>query len=416
MSSEQKSLGELSETNTSEDTEFEKIKVEELGEIVTGSTPSTKQDEFYGGDIPFIKVSDLDNSHPFVEKTDKTLTKEGAEDVANRELEEGAIMVTCIGSIGKNGITTERCFTNQQINSIVPSEEYDPWYIYYKIETLSEKLEGYSGGSAHSILSKTDFSNMEVEIHKNKEERNKIGEILSDFDRKMRLNRRVNEILEELAQALFKSWFIDFEPYEDFKDSELGEIPEDFEVKTLSDIAEIEMGSSPKSEYYNEEGNGLPFFQGKKNFGETYPRVERWCSKPKKIGEEDDIIMTVRAPVGDINRLQQKSCVGRGVAAFRSENFDSNDYLYYLLKARESRWEQFASGTTYDSVNSTDVKEFPVVYPPISEVERFLDIILPFTEIIKANFYENKNLRQLRDNLLPKLMSGEIRVNVNGDE
>ena len=131
---------------------------------------------------------------------------------------------------------------------------------------------------------------------------------------------------------------------------------------------------------------------------------------PGKVAEEGDVIMTVRAPVGEINKLQEKSCIGRGVAAFRSKSFDSNEYIYYLLKSRKERWNQFASGTTYESVNSTDVENFPFVCPTEEDRREFIDTVKPMANIIENKFYENKHLEELRDTLLPKLMSGEIRV------
>jgi len=287
-----------------------------------------------------------------------------------------------------------------------------PKFVYYtcrRPEIRQFAIKRMTGTSGRQRVPLDIFEDKIISLPPLKEQK-KIVEILDSIDSKIELNNQTNRTLEEMAQTLFKSWFVDFEEHLDFKQSDLGEIPKEYEIKKLSDIAEIEMGSSPDSKYYNENENGLPFFQGNKNFGDIYPEIKRWCSNVKKTGGEDDIIMTVRAPVGEINKLQEKSCIGRGVAAFSSKSFDSNEYIYYLLKTQKNRWDQFSSGTTYDSVNSTDVSNFPFVCPAYSDRKKFIDIVEPYSHIIKNNLYENNHLEELRDILLPKLMSGELRV------
>ena len=162
------------------------------------------------------------------------------------------------------------------------------------------------------------------------------------------LNRRMNQTLEEMARSIFKDWFIDFgptrakmegrEPYlpaevwelfpDSVVDSELCSIPEGWEVKALGDCFNPTVGQSPPGRTYNESGEGLPFFQGRTDFGFRYPENRRFCSEPKHVAEEDDTLVSVRAPVGDINMAWEKCCIGRGVAALQ-HNSGSSTYTYH---------------------------------------------------------------------------------------
>lgn len=411
MSEEQADLGKFSEVSEAKhmDADTKRVKISEIGKIITGNTPSTKEEGNYGGDIPFIRVSDFSDDI-YIGNTEKTLTEKGAGEVKNKELPENAVMVSCIGSgLGKTAMADRKCFTNQQINSVIPSNDYHPWYVYYSLTTEQEKFQNYAGGSAQPILSKTKFGNIEVEVHGDYEMQRKIGNTLRRFDEKKNINENINNCLEEIAQTLYKSYFVDFDPYNEFKQSELGEIPAGFEVKTISEFAHIILGNSPKSEYYNENGEGLPFFQGSKNFGVRYPEVEKWCTKKKKVAKNGDVLISIRAPVGDVNRAMRKSVVGRGVTALRMKEH-SNEFLYHLLKANKQNWEKYKSGTTFNSINKTDIQEFPVALPPEEHIEKFNNMVKPMAEKFRKNVKENENLVRLRDTLLPKLMSNEIIV------
>jgi type I restriction enzyme S subunit len=280
-------------------------------------------------------------------------------------------------------------------------------FLYYNF--LDFDLDRLKSGSAVPGLNRDEFYEETIALPPI-EEQKKIATILTNIDKKININQRANKLLEELEQTVFRSWFVDFDPYDELKDSEIGMIPEEFEIRTISEFAEIILGNSPKSEHYNEDGEGLPFFQGSKNFGLRYPEVERWCTKRKKVAEEDDVLISIRAPVGDVNRAERECVVGRGVTALRMNKF-GNEYLYHLLKANKKNWEKYKSGTTFNSINKTDIQNFPVAFPPDEEIEKFNSLTEPMREMIEKNVNENQDLLEIRNTLLPKLMSGEIRVN-----
>lgn len=163
----------------------------------------------------------------------------------------------------------------------------------------------------------------------------------------------------------------------------------------LGEIADINMGQSPRSEFYNTHGRGLPFYQGVTDFGEKYPKKSIYCSQPTKIAEEGDIFFSVRAPVGDVNVATEKSCIGRGVAALRMKN-KNNEFLYFLLKHYEKYFKGIAGGTTYESINKDQIKDIELVVPDNpDDQKRIADILSAFDEKIELNNKISRTLEEI---------------------
>ena len=218
--------------------ELKKIHISDIGKIVTGKTPRTSVAENYDGYIPFLTPSD-DLSHKSAPKTTKTLTEQGLNEVRNCLLPSRSICVSCIGSdLGKVVMTKEPTVTNQQFNSIIPNKNFNADFVYYFMTLVGRELNYLSKTStAVPIINKSSFSNYEIEVP-DLETQNRIVSILSSIDSKIELNRRINDNLEQQAQALFKSWFVDFEPFRggEFVDSELGLIPKGWRVVSLGEV------------------------------------------------------------------------------------------------------------------------------------------------------------------------------------
>ena len=218
--------------------------------------------------------------------------------------------------------------------------------------------------------------------------------------------------MEEQAKALFKSWFIDFEPFKGgkFVDSELGMIPEGWKVGTLSEVADITMGASPNGKSYNKNGDGAVFYQGRAEFGFRFPHRNLFTSEPKKLAETNSTLLSVRAPVGDINMANEKCCIGRGLASIKSRK-GYNSFIFYLLASQKAKFNCYNSeGTVFGCINKQDLENFKVVIPNQMVINKFQEIVCPIDELIKAHEYEAHRVSLLRDTLLPKLMSGEIDV------
>jgi type I restriction enzyme S subunit len=246
-------------------------------------------------------------------------------------------------------------------------------------------------------------------------------QILIPLDQKINLNCQMNSTLEQIAQTLFKQWFLDFEfPDENgnphrssggrMVDSELGEIPEGWRVGVLGDFCEIIMGQSPPGETYNEDGKGIPFYQGITDFGFRFPSRRVYCTDPKRFAEKGDVLLSVRAPVGSLNIAQEKCAIGRGLSALRLKG-DHGGFLYYLLLSTKSKWDIFESeGTVFGSVNKSDIYGFEIIIPSQNLISKFNELLKPNETKIYLNEKENNTLKDLRDSLLPKLLSGKIRV------
>ena len=241
-------------------------------------------------------------------------------------------------------------------------------------------------------------------------EQRHIAGVLGALDDKIELNRRMNRTLEAMAQALFKSWFIDFDGHDDLVDSELGPIPKGWEVGTIGDEFELTMGLSPPGSTYNEDGDGPPFFQGARDFGFRFPTKRVYCTDPRRTAESGDTLISVRAPVGRPNIAREYCCIGRGVAALRHRK-GSRSYTYATAKQLEEQFERFnAEGTVFGSINKRDFLKLPVILPPDDVVNEFDILASPLDDRIRCGTNETKSLTRIRDTLLPKLISGEIRV------
>ena len=257
-----------------------------------------------------------------------------------------------------------------------------------------------------------------------------IAHILGTLDDKIELNRKTNETLEAMAKALFKSWFVDFDPVrakaegrptglpakisdlfpDSFEDSELGEIPRGWQVGCLSDCCEITMGQSPPGDTYNDEGDGLPFYQGKTDFGFRFPGRRIYCSSPTRQASMGATLISVRAPVGSANIAREICSIGRGIAALKSRQ-SADSFIYYLIGTLQGVFESYNSeGTVFGAINGKDLASIQVVAPSTEAIAAFNSQCLPMDESIQSNTLETEHFTTIRDTLLPKLISGEIRI------
>ncbi len=262
------------------------------------------------------------------------------------------------------------------------------------------------------------------------EEQRRIARILGAFDDRIELNRRMSATLEEMARALFQSWFVNFDPVHakaegrptglppdidalfpaTFQDSELGPIPEGWKVTSLGSSFRVIMGSSPPGATYNQNGDGLPFFQGRADFGFRYPRQRVYCTAPRRLGEPGDVLVSVRAPVGSLNVAMQQCCIGRGVAAVRHLG-GSCSFTYYAIQSLSDALQRFeAEGTVFGSINKSDFNSIPWIAPLDYTVAAFDEKCQDIDNQIKMHELSTSRLVAQREALLPRLMSGELRT------
>jgi type I restriction enzyme S subunit len=241
----------------------------------------------------------------------------------------------------------------------------------------------------------------------------KIGSILSAYDDLIENNERRIRILEELARLLYREWFVHFRfpGHERVKlvESAVGTVPEGWEVKRLGEVCSLVMGQSPRSEFYNTDGRGLPFHQGVTDFGPRFPRERVYCTVTSRLAESGDILFSVRAPVGRINIADKRIVIGRGLSAIRSLN-DAQWFLFRQLKDKFREEDTMGGGTIFKAVTKADMERIELLCPPDAAVARFEGLAGPMEHLIGVLTKKNDNLRETRDLLLPKLVSGEIAV------
>lgn len=272
-------------------------------------------------------------------------------------------------------------------------------------------VNSFDTGATRGNINAKTYGDLELELPSRKVQ-DEIVSILSSLDRKIELNNKINADLEEMAQAIFKNWFVDFEPFKDgkFVDSELGMIPEGWKVGTLEDIAEITMGQSPAGNSLNENREGMIFYQGSSDFGFRFPSIRVFTTEPKRLAVANSVLFSVRAPVGDINVAKEVCCIGRGVASIKSK-YGHDSYLFYAMKSLHKLFDSFdGEGTVFGSINKKTLSAIQILLPSDGIVEQFNNIASSFDDRIRSLSDENSRLSTLRDTLLPRLMSGELEV------
>lgn len=395
--------------------EFYKKHISDLGNIVTGKTPRTSIHENYGGSIPFLTPTD-DLSGKYVPRTIKTLTEKGLMEVKNCLLPSHSVCVSCIGSdLGKVVLTTEPTITNQQFNSIIPNKDNDVDFIYYLMSIVGRRLNILSKTStAVPIINKSTFSDYEIEIPDIINQR-KIATILSSLDEKIETNRRINDNLEQQAKTLFKAWFVNYEPFKNgaFVDSELGLIPEGWSVKQLGDITTQQ---ADKVKNRSDVKVLSPITTGKLVLSEEYFTKQVFSESISKyivVKPLDFAYNTARVNIGSMgmNEFDFDGCVSPVYVVFRCEN----EYQYYFDLFRQTdifneEVKTRAIGGVRQSLTYKDFSLIKTVYPPIEVVREFNQIYSKIISQIKNNNEAIECLASIRDELLPKLMTGEIKV------
>ena len=393
--------------------ELKKIHIRDIGRVVTGKTPKTSIADNYGGEIPFLTPSD-DLTGKYAPATAKTLTSKGLSEVKNCLLPKNSICVSCIGSdLGKVVLTDSEIVTNQQFNSIIPSDDFDADFVYYLMTIVGRQLNYLSKTStAVPIINKSSFSSFEVFIP-SKQNQKRIAAILSSLDDKISLNNRINHNLEKQAQALYKSWFVDFEPFKDgkFIDSEKGMIPEGWSVKPLGEVTKEmrdKVGTRQDVKVLSPVTSGhlvlSEVFFTKQVFSES-------IAKYLLVRPGDFAYNPARVNIGSlgINEYHFDGCVSPVYVVFRCE--DGYNHFFDLYRATAPFKDEVlsrSSGGVRQTLGYKDFALIRVVYPPKNVVESFNSLYKGIIAVQRSNLKENEILSSQRDALLPLLMSGQL--------
>ena len=381
------------------------VKIKDFGRVVTGKTPPTKNQEYYGDQFPFITPTDISENSIFV-VPERYLSEEGAIKVASSKLPANSVCYTCIASVGKIAITKEESFTNQQINSIIVDPEgADYRYVFYLLKNITPEIKGMVGGAASPIINKSAFENIDVDALDLQAQKS-VADILFAYDQLIENNTKRIKILEEMAQAIYREWFI--------KNSKIKN-----QNAKLSEIVKPQYGYTESAS--NEE-IGPKYLRGTDINKNSY--ID-WSTVPYcKISDEDkekyqlqknDIVIIRMADPGKIGIVEQD--VGAVFASYliRLKIVDeriSPYYLFYFLNSdKYQNYIQGASGgTTRKSASAGVVTGTDIVIPPQELAGRFEEKISLLRSELNNLLIQNSNLRQARDLLLPKLVNGEVQI------
>ena len=379
-------------------TEWIECTLDKLGEIVGGATPSTKCEDYYGGSIPWITPKDLSSfKGRYITSGERNITETGLASCSAQMMPKGTVLFTSRAPIGYVAIASQSVCTNQGFKSIVVNEKADPLFLYYLLKYNKDAIEAMGSGTTFKEVSGKTMRAVRVRIPLDVSYQKRIAAVLDSLDTKIENNERINDNLQQQAMALYAEMF-------------LNSSNSNVISGTLSDIAVITMGQSPSGSSYNEDGVGEVFYQGRAEFGFRFPKRRLFTTEPKRMAETGDVLLSVRAPVGDLNIAYERCCIGRGLGAIHSKTGHSSFVLYTMFALRSQLDVFNGEGTVFGSINRDALNAIPIDIPPVTEIAQFEAVAHPIDELIRANYEENCRLEAIRDSLLPKLMSGEIDV------
>jgi len=271
------------------------------------------------------------------------------------------------------------------------------YLLYYLQSPIGQaSLKARETGTTVTGIKQAEFRKIEIEIP-DYEVQKKVSGILRVIDQKIEFNNAINNNLEQQAQTIYQQMLID-------------NVSSDWTEGILSDIADITMGQSPSGSSYNEDGNGTIFFQGRAEFSFRFPTIRLYTTEPKRMACANDTLMSVRAPVGDLNVAHTDCCIGRGLAAIHSKNNHQSFVLYTMFSLKKQLDVFNGEGTVFGSINRNSLNEIPILIPSSKKLDEFEALVAPMDAAIRNNYDEICCLEQLRNSLLPKLMSGELDV------
>ena len=385
---------------------YNRYKIKDLiSEISMGPFGSNiKVECFVDSGIPVLNGSNLigfalnDGSFRYV-------TEEKANSLGKANAYRGDVVITHRGTLGQivfipSDSKFERYVISQSQFRVKCNEKIMPEYLTYYFHTKIGQHKLLSNASQVGVpalaRASTSFQELEIEIPPMIQQQ-KVVSLLETIRVKIELNNAINDNLEQQARTLYQRMFIDNPVSEGY-------------MGTLSDIADITMGQSPNGSSYNEDGNGAVFFQGRAEFGFRFPSVRLYTTEPKRMACANDTLMSVRAPVGDLNVAYTDCCIGRGLAAIHSKSNQQSFVLYTMFSLHKQLDVFNGEGTVFGSINRTALTELPIFIPSDREIVKFEAIVAPIDAAIRNNYEEICRLEKIRDALLTKLMSGELDV------
>lgn len=389
--------------------EWKEVTLGEIGTIVGGATPSTKNTSFYDGNIPWLTPKDLSvNSNKYILRGERNITEAGFKSCSCKMLPKGSVLFSSRAPIGYVAIAANDMCTNQGFKSVIPNEETDSEFLYYLLKYNKDYIASQDSGTTFAEVSGKTMKDIEVVVPKEREDQRRIASILSSLDRKIELNNKINADLEEMAQAIFKNWFVDFEPFKDgkFVDSELGMIPEGWKVGGLFDIAEIfDKKRKPLSGNVREKMDKIYPYYGATSCMD-YVDDYIFDGIYTLIGEDGSVVKENGLPY--MQYVWGKMWVNNHAHILQGKNGYSTEMIHALLSITNIKF--LVTGAVQAKLSQGNMQKILVAIPPKNVLDEIRPVIDNLYSKIRINTDENSRLSLLRDTLLPRLISGELEV------
>ena len=392
----------MSCTNSQSNCEWKECKLGEVAIIIDcehKTAPLVEKSDFLS-----VRTTDISNGRINFEIANRISEETYVEWTRRMIPSEEDIVLAREAPVGEVGWVDNKhkiCLGQRTVLIRSDASKIFPRYLLYYLVNKDTKYEliSQSTGSVVQHLNVKNIRDFKIRTHSSLPEQKAIASVLSSLDDKIDLLHRQNKTLEAMAETLFRQWFVE-------------EAEEGWDKGKLPDEFDFVMGASPPGESYNEIGEGFPMYQGNADFGFRFPQNRVFTTDPKRFAEKYDTLISVRAPVGAQNMAEEKCCIGRGVAAFRyKKNKEFYTYTYFKMKSLIEDIKQFnESGTVFGCIGKKDFEEIEILIPENRDVENFQKNVKPIDDKIIENCIQIRTLEKLRDNLLPKLMSGEVRV------
>ena len=392
----------------------------ELGEVAELYDSLHQTPQYTDEGYPMIRVTDIRRG--FVETKGAVRVDEETylQFSKKHKPQVGDILFSRVGSYGNSSyVSRNDAFCLGQNTACISPEKsrVEPYFLYCSLNSndLRHQIESLVGGASQGTISLKSIRKLQIPMPPLPVQR-RIAGILLAYDELMENSQRRIRILEEMARALYREWFVEFRfpGHERLPRvaSPLGDIPQGWEVKKLKDACHLTMGQSPKSEFYNETGEGQPFHQGVTDFGDRFPTDRLFCTVEGRIAEAGDILFSVRAPVGRMNIADKKIIIGRGVSAIRHKD-GHQAFLWEQLRNRFTKDDMIGNGAIFAAVTKDDMQGIELICPPPPLVDAATKRLKPIHAEIGTLSKQIQNLRRTRDLLLPRLLSGQITLTTN---
>lgn len=387
----------------------------DLVDVIGGGTPKTTEESYWNGSIPWLSVKDFCGDKKYVYNTEKSITVEGLNNSSTKLLHKDNIIISARGTVGELAMIPYDMAFNQSCFGLIPKGNNDPHFVYYLLKDKVRSLKSQTQGSVFDTITKATFDRIECADYSEEDQR-RIASILSSLDRKIELNNKINADLEEMAQAIFKNWFVDFEPFKDgkFVDSELGMIPEGWKVGRLTEIASYMNGLAMQKFPPENNEDSLPVLKikelGQGFCGTDSDRCSCNIKDECKIHNGDVIFSWSGTLLVDV------WCGGDCGLNQHLFKVTSKDYpkwfYYYWTKHHLQEFIHIAKdkAVTMGHIKRGHLEEAMVAIPDNDSMEKAHELFEPILSKMISLRLESSRLSLLRDTLLPRLMSGELEV------